>query len=122
MGMFSSNGGAFVKWDVHKTIRGTIEGFRMGTDANDNPAVVVDIDDEDGDTVSVTVAQWKLKVAFEELFGDPEELSELDPFVGRRIAIAYTGDEKVGKGTAKIFSVEVGDAPSATPAAASSLL
>lgn len=123
MSLFSTAGGAFVKWDEPKTVIGTIAGFRMGTDANDNPAVLIDLEDDAGDEQTVTVAQANLKRKFAETFGDVDELGELTPFVGDRIAIAFTGTEKLDGGrTLKLFDVEHKAAAEQAAAAPASLL
>jgi len=123
MSLFATNSGAFIKWDEPKTITGGINGFRMGTDVNDNPAVVIDIEDDSGDEVSITVAQANLKRGFAETFGDPDSIAELDPFVGGRIAVAFTGTEKLDGGkTLKLFAVEFKAAAEAVAAAPASML
>jgi len=118
MSLFATNSGAFIKWDEPKTITGGINGFRMGTDVNDNPAVVIDIGDDSGVEVSITVAQANLQRGFAETFGDPHNIAELDPFVGGGVAVALTGTEKVAGGeTLKLLAVELKAAAEAVAAA-----
>jgi hypothetical protein len=122
MSLFSSAGGAFVKWDEPKKVAGDIVAFRMGTDANDNPAVLIDLDSH-GDEVTVTVAQANLKRQFAETFGDVDSLSELDVYIGDHVEISFVKTEKLdGNRTLKIFEVVHTSKAAAAAAAPASML
>lgn len=116
MSLFSSSTGTFVKWDEPKVVAGTIRGFRMGTDANDNPAVVIDIEDNSGDEQTITVAQANLKRGIGEAFGEVNSLDDLAGYVGDKLAVEFTHTEKLdGNRTLKHFKVEHKAAAASAP-------
>lgn len=105
--------GEYVKWDTPKSIVGTIVALTKGSDVNGNPAVVISIEQADGETCAVTAAQYQLK----------KKVAELRPGVGDRIAITYEGDEKIDGGkTVKNFTVETAKAEAVAATKPSSLL
>lgn len=110
MGLLDTQSGEFVSWDdVGDNVVGTIRRFFMadGTKFDSNPALAIEIENADGETVAVALRIVDLRVKLAEIFGNPDSLDDLDPFVGDKIAIEFSGREKLPNGnTAKLFTVE----------------
>ena len=110
MGLLDTSSGDFVTWDdVGDNVVGSIARFFMadGTKFDPNPALAVSIEQDDGETVAVALRIVDLRVKCAEIFGNPDSLDDLAPFIGDRIAIEFTAREKLPNGnTAKMFTVE----------------
>lgn len=110
MGMLSNPEGSFASWDdVGDSVVGTIVEFFMadGTKFDANPALAVSIEQDDGETTAIAFRVRDLRTKAAEIFGDPDSLDDLKPFVGDRIAVVFSAREKLPNGnTAKLFEIE----------------
>lgn len=106
-GITAGGGGDYLKWEtVGQSVIGTITAKRAGTDFNGHPCPQMDINTDDGETVTLNAGQAQLKAL----------ILDANPQVGDRIAITFSGEEKVEKGMKKVFDVAVKAGDGTTPA------
>lgn len=89
------NGNFWAPKSIGDKVSGTIRKIGRGKDFNGNPCPELVIDEQ-----TVTAGQFDLK----------KKLADLRPKVGDQISIEFSSEEKVDKGTMKVFTVEVGAA------------
>ena len=122
MGMLATSSGDFVSWDdVGDSVVGTITEFSIveGGKFDSGPALAVAVESDDGETLVVPLRIRDLKEKLRDVFGDPDALSDLDGFIGDRLALTFSAREKLPTGNvAKLFDVEhksSGEAAAAKP-------
>lgn len=110
MGLLDTQSGEFVSWDdVGDSVVGTIRRFFMadGTKFDSNPALAIEVETTDGESVAIALRIVDLRAKCQEIFGNPDSLEDLDEFVGDQIGVEFVAREKLPNGnTAKLFSVE----------------
>lgn len=94
-----ARGGEFVKFlTIGDQVTGTIVELRSHTwDGDDKPTTLVDIEPRAGGDV-VTLSLNKVDLL--------QKFKRLQPSVGDEVRVKWTGTEKVGSGTKKIFEVQ----------------
>ena len=93
----------FVKFaEIGDKAEGVITAVRVGTDFNELPCPVLDIETADGPR-TISCGQAALKGTIREL-GAKGEVR-----VGRHISVTYTGDVPAAKGKKKVFDIKITD-------------
>ena len=120
-----STTGAFATWDnVGDAVVGTIVSFGIAesTKFDNGSALAITVETDAGDEVTIAARIRDLKKKLADVLvvtnGDGSDPAHYAANIGARIAVQFTGEEKLDNGNrAKLFAVEL-KAPEAQAAAA----
>lgn len=97
-GPHKGGSGEFVKFEqIGDTVEGDIVAIRTHTfDKDKGEVVLLDLDAGGPDTVTLAIDKVDLRI----------KVSEIEPQVGDKLGVRFTGTEKTPNGTKKVFAVK----------------